>query len=209
MMLKIVEGMLFENCYIFWDEQEKDAMIVDPGDDGERIEDEIERMGLKPVLIVNTHYHFDHTGANGYIKNRYQIPIAIGLKDAPFLEDAYKAALEFMIRSESSPKADILLEEGDTLTIARHVFKVLETPGHTRGSICLYSEKDEILFSGDTLFYESVGRWDFKDGDKKLLFQSLDKILNLPWQVIVYPGHGPETTIEHEIKYNPYKKGVL
>ena len=209
MVLKIIVGVLQVNCYLFYDETSKECLIIDPGSDADKICKVIDNNSLKPAIIVNTHYHFDHTGANRSIKNRYDIPIAIGEKDAPLLKDAYKAALEFMIHAEMSPKADILFKEGDTLSVGEKIFEVLETPGHTQGSVCLYSKKEKILFSGDTLFYESVGRWDFKDGDKKLLFQSLDKILNLPQQVIVYPGHGAKTTVGHEIKYNPYKKGVL
>jgi glyoxylase-like metal-dependent hydrolase (beta-lactamase superfamily II) len=160
-------------------------------------------------MIVDTHYHFDHTGANRYVKNRYDIPIAIGRKDAPFLEDAYKSALEFMIKSESSPKADILLSEDDTIVVGNTVFEIIETPGHTEGSICLYDKQNAVLFSGDTLFYESVGRWDLPGGNKLELFSSLDRLLSLPEDTVVYPGHGSQTTIGHELKYNPYKKGVL
>ncbi len=206
-VVRIVTGVLQENCYVVWDERHKDAIIIDPGDDGKLIKDEIEKRGLKPVLIINTHYHFDHTGANGYLKEKYGIPIAIGKKDAPFLEEAYLSALEFMINSNPSPKADILLKENETIAVGENVFSVMETPGHTVGSICLYSKK--LLFSGDTLFYESVGRWDLPHGNKEELFASLDKILKLPEDTVVYPGHGHKTTIEHELKHNPYKKGVL
>ncbi len=205
----VVVGVLQVNCYIFYDETSKECLIIDPGDDADKICKIIEDNSLKPTIIVNTHYHFDHTGANRSIKNRYDIPIAIGEKDALFLKDAYKAALEFMIQAESSPKADILLKEGDTLSVGEKIFEVLETPGHTQGSVCLYSKKEKILFSGDTLFYESVGRWDLPGGNKEMLFESLERLLNLEKDVAVFPGHGPKTTIEHEIKNNPYKKGVL
>ncbi len=205
----VVVGVLQVNCYLFYDETSKECLIIDPGDDADKIYKVIENNSLKPAIIVNTHYHFDHTGANRSIKSRHNIPIAIGEKDAPFLKDAYKAALEFMIQAESSPKADILLKEGETLSVGENIFEVLETPGHTQGSICLYSKKEKILFSGDTLFYESVGRWDLPTGDKKMLFASLDRLLNLEKDVAVFPGHGQTTTIEHEVKNNPYKRGML
>jgi len=205
----IVVGVLQVNCYLFYDETSKECLIIDPGDDADKICKVIDDNILKPTIIVNTHYHFDHTGANRSIKNRYNIPIAIGEYDAPFLEDAYKAALELMIHSESSPKADILFKEGETLSAGESIFEVLETPGHTKGSICLYSKKEKVLFSGDTLFYESVGRWDLPGGNKKMLFKSLDKLFSMEKDIVVFPGHGPKTTIGHEIKNNPYKKGVL
>ncbi len=205
----VVVGVLQENCYLFYENDSKACLIIDPGDDGDKIGRIIEQNSLKPIAIVNTHYHFDHTGANGYLKNRYNIPIAIGKNDAPFLEEAYKAALEFMIYSEPSPKADILLSNNETVNAGNTVFSVIETPGHTIGSICLYSESEKILFSGDTLFYESVGRWDLPTGNKEQLFESLDRILSLPKDTDVYPGHGPKTTIGYELKHNPYKKGVL
>ncbi len=206
---KVVVGVLQENCYIVGDDKSKEAVVVDPGDDGELIVERIERLGLLPILIVNTHYHFDHTGANYYIKECYNIPIAIGKKDAGSLEESYKDAVELMIHSHKSPKADVEMEDGENIIVGRHILYVMETPGHTKGSICLYSKKDKILFSGDTLFYESVGRWDLQGGSKKELFKSLDKLFELPEDTVVYPGHGEKTTVGFEVTNNPYKKGVL
>ncbi len=206
---RLVVGVLQVNCYLIYDGISKTCLVVDPGDDGEKICDVIDKHHLQPIIIINTHYHFDHTGANGLLKDSYNVPLAIGRYDAPFLEGAYKAALEFMIKTEPSPKADILLFDGYKIHLQDEILTVMETPGHTKGSICLYAEKNAFLFSGDTLFYESVGRWDLPGGDKNKLFDSLDKILSLPKDAIIYPGHGPKSSIEHEIKYNPYKKGVL
>ena len=206
---KMVVGVLQENCYIIGDEETSEAVIIDPGDDGEIIAEHIHKLNLMPILIVNTHYHFDHTGANSYLKEHYDVPIAIGNNDADSLEDAYKDAIELMINSHKSPKADIKMSGGENIILGDNLFYVIETPGHTKGSICLYSEKEKILFSGDTLFYESVGRWDLKGGNKKELFKSLDRLLKLPEDTVVYPGHGEKTTIGFEAINNPYKKGVL
>ncbi len=209
MIAKIVVGVLQANCYIVWDEKTKETIVIDPGGNGEIIADYIDKNNLKPILIVNTHHHFDHTGANRYLKSRYNIPIAIGKFDARLLEKSHIAALELMIKSEPSPKADILLSEGDKIVVGKYIFNVIETPGHTRGSICLYSNKEKILFSGDTLFFESIGRWDLESGDKKEILKSLNKILALEENVVVYPGHGRKTSVKHELKHNPYKKGAL
>jgi hydroxyacylglutathione hydrolase len=209
MVKRIVVGVLQENCYLVWDKQSKKAVVIDPGDEGAFIENEIEKLQLNPILIVNTHYHFDHIGANGYLKKKYNIPIAISKIDAQYLQKSHLDGIQFMINTEASPKADILLSENDTISFGSINFNILETPGHTKGSICLYSQEEKILFSGDTLFLESVGRWDLKGGNKEELFRSLDRLLELPKDTIVYPGHGDQTTIKHELLNNPYKKGVL
>ncbi len=209
MIKTLIVGILQENCYLVWDENTKETAVIDPGDDGELIAQTIEEQQLKPKLIINTHYHFDHTGANGYIKDRYNIPIAIGKNDAALLESSYLDAINLMINSTPSPKADILLSDGNVIDVGNYKFEVIETPGHTQGSICLYLRSESLLFSGDTLFFESVGRWDLKGGDKFTLFKSLDKIFRLPQETKVFPGHGQPTTIAHELLENPYKKGVL
>ncbi len=208
MVSLIVVGVLQANCYIVADVGSREALVIDPGDEGERIEGFIVRENLHLKLIVNTHFHFDHAGANAYLKEKFEVPIAIGHKDAPFLKRAYLAAVELMIKSSPSPEADLLLKENNTIEIGSYKLKVIETPGHTPGSICLYDANQGLLFSGDTLFYESVGRWDLPGGDEKQLFESLKKIINLPDKTIVYPGHGIETTIGHEKTHNPFIKNL-
>jgi glyoxylase-like metal-dependent hydrolase (beta-lactamase superfamily II) len=198
----VVVGVLQTNCYIV--HNFKQAIVIDPGSDPEKISSIIENIGLKPQLILNTHYHFDHTGANLDIKNMFNIPIAIGDKDAHYLQNAYKDALVFMIDTKKSPQADILLKEGDTVTLGDIKFVVIETPGHTIGSICLYNKENAVLFSGDTLFFESIGRFDLPTGSFNSLMNSINKILTLDENTIVYPGHGPQTTIKHEKVSNPF-----
>ena len=202
----LVVGVLQANCYLFCDCETKETIIIDPGDDAKKIIDVIETNGYKPVMIVNTHYHFDHIGANRALCEKYSIPIAIGERDAKYLSNSHKDAFAFMINCIQSPDADMLLKENDIIKTQNYEFSVIETPGHTIGSICLYSNKNRILFSGDTLFFESIGRWDLKGGDKDSLLKSLDKLLLLDEKTVVYPGHGQETTINHEKVCNPFIK---
>ncbi|HHS48869.1 MAG TPA: MBL fold metallo-hydrolase, partial [Desulfurella acetivorans] len=189
-------------CYIVHDSNK--AIIIDPGSDAEKIISIIENKRLKPQLILNTHYHFDHTGANCDIKDMFNIPIAIGEKDAQFLQDSYKDAFIFMIDAKKSPQADILLKEGDTVALQDIKFVVIETPGHTIGSICLYNKENAVLFSGDTLFFESIGRYDLPTSNFESLMNSINKLLALDEDTIVYSGHGPQTTIRHEKINNPF-----
>ncbi len=198
-----VVGVLQTNCYIV--HNNKEAIIIDPGSDAQKIINIITQKKLQPILIVNTHYHFDHTGANKDIKEAFGVPIAIGEKDAPFLENAYIDGLMFMIDVKPSPKADILLKENDKVPIGFDIeLFVLETPGHSMGSICLINKQEHAIFSGDTLFFESIGRFDLPNSSENDLKQSLKKLLLLPDNCIVYPGHGPTTTIQHEKFYNPF-----
>ncbi|SDC22448.1 Glyoxylase, beta-lactamase superfamily II [Desulfurella multipotens] len=198
----LVVGVLETNCYIVHDN--KQAIIIDPGSDAKKIIKIIEEKNLQPKLIVNTHYHFDHTGANLDIKIAFNIPIAIGINDAKYLEDAYLDAHLFMIDAKKSPKADILLKENDEIELNNIKLIVIETPGHTIGSICLFNKDNHVLFSGDTLFYESIGRYDLPTGNYNQLMKSLKKILTLDDECVVYPGHGPKTTIKHELSNNPF-----
>lgn len=202
----LIVGVLQVNCYLFCDCETKETIIIDPGSDAQKIIDVIESNGYKPVMIVNTHYHFDHIGANRALCEKYSIPIAIGKLDAKYLSNSHKDALELMINCVPSPDANILLKENDIIQTQNYEFSVIETPGHTTGSICLYSDKDHILFSGDTLFFESIGRWDLKGGSKDRLLKSLDKLSVLDEKTVVYPGHGRKTAINHEKAHNPFIK---
>ncbi len=198
----IVVGVLQTNCYIV--HNEKVAVIIDPGSDANKIIEVIKNKQLQPKLIINTHYHFDHTGANSDIKKAFNIPIAIGTKDAIYLENAYIDAQFFMIDAKKSPKADILLNDGDKIEIDEIELAVIHTPGHSVGSICLYNKENNVIFSGDTLFFESIGRYDLPTGNYEDLLNSIKKVLSLGNDFIVYPGHGPKTTIKHEKLNNPF-----
>ncbi len=200
----IVTGVLQENCYIFADDKSKEAVIIDPGDYANIIEKSIESRHYKPLMIINTHYHFDHIGANSRLKDRYDIPIAISHKDARDLPDSHKDAINLMINCEQSYEADILLKENDNISVGEYGLVVMETPGHTKGSICLYEKEIKIVFTGDTLFFESIGRYDLRGGDRGEILQSIKRLLTLDKKTVVYPGHGKVTTIEHELNFNPY-----
>ena len=210
MITKLIVGELQTNCYLFFDDETRETLIIDPGDEPERIVDEIEKYRLIPIMIINTHYHFDHIGGNAFLKERYDIPIAIGDLDADLLENSHQDAFNFFgKRQDPSPEADILLSEDRSVKVGRFIFEVIETPGHTPGSISLYQAEEGILFSGDTLFYESVGRWDLVGGDEFDLIRSVGKLLKLPEETVVYPGHGKETTIKHERESNPFVELAL
>ncbi|MCI0331041.1 MAG: MBL fold metallo-hydrolase [candidate division Zixibacteria bacterium] len=184
------------------DEKTKEAWIIDPGAEGNRIRSEIQRLGLKPSKIILTHAHGDHIGAVEELRQFYKIPVFIHEKDHPLLispEENLSAAFGMPI---SAGKAEEFLVEGGRLNLGELNFEVIETPGHTPGGITLYGEK--AAFTGDALFAGSIGRYDFPHSDGELLFQSLQKLMKLPDDTVVYSGHGPATTIGRERKMNPF-----
>ena len=208
-LIRIVVGLLQANCYIYADQETKEAVIIDPGGNGKTIIENVEKRKLNPIAILNTHYHPDHTCANKDLKERFNIPLMIGEKDAVQLQFVYDAAMQIMIQCNPSPPADNLLREGDIIKIGCLSLKVIETPGHTKGGICFYDECNNILFSGDTLFLESIGRTDLPTGSDKELTHSLKKLFNLPLYTAVYTGHGDKTTLFHEQEHNPFIKDAL
>ena len=206
MVKTFVVGELMTNCYLYIDDGTRRAVVIDPADDGEAIDDFIKNNKLELGMVINTHCHFDHVGANAYFCEKYSVPLAVGEKDVDCLKRAHAEAKLFQVSIPASPDPDVLLRENDFVNVGDSRFKVIFTPGHTTGSICLYEENEKILFSGDTLFFESVGRWDLPGGDYSALMRSLEKLFILPDDTVVYPGHGDPTTIGHEKKYNPFLK---
>lgn len=206
MVKRFVVGGLLTNCYVYIDDETKEAIIVDPAESDSSIDSFIDSNGLRVVAIVNTHCHFDHVGGNAYYKEKYGVSLAIGYYDVSCLERAHLEARIFGVGIKQSPKPDIVLNDGDVINVGNSKFSVIHTPGHTPGSICLYEPKEKVLFSGDTLFFESVGRWDLPGGDYAVLMESLKKLLSLDNDISVFPGHGEPTTIGHEKQYNPYVK---
>ena len=198
----ITVGPFFENCYLVADENSKEAWIIDPGAEAGRIKSEVQKAGVKPVKILLTHAHGDHIGAVEELRKFYNIPVFIHAKDHLLLtspEANFSAAFGMPI---SAGNADGFLAEGDTLNLGGLRFEVIETPGHTPGGITVYGEK--AAFTGDALFAGSIGRYDFPHSDGGLLFRSLEKLLKLPDDTVVYSGHGPATTIGRERKTNPF-----
>jgi len=205
---KLIVGPMEANCYILADEKTKRAIIIDPGDEAEKILRKVNAEELEIIYIVNTHAHIDHIGANDIIREETGACLLIHSADAPFLEDP-EMNLSIMIdkkRKFSSPTK--MLEEGDQIRVDGISLRVLHTPGHTPGSICLHV-KDK-LFTGDTLFAGSVGRTDLPGGNLLDLENSIkEKLLVFSDEVIVYPGHGPQTTIGKEKQDNPFVRTLM
>ncbi len=200
---KVIVGSLSTNCYIVYDENTKESIVIDPGDSASLICTKLDDLGLSVNYIVLTHAHVDHICAVDILKSKYDAKICIGKYDAEKLNDSMLNLCAFFGFSSPKAKADILLSDGDALVLSDKSFKIIQTPGHTDGSISLYF--DDCLISGDTLFYESVGRTDFPSGSSNELRNSIKNILfKLPSETKVYPGHGEMTTIEHEKNNNPF-----
>ncbi|MCD5390691.1 MBL fold metallo-hydrolase [candidate division NPL-UPA2 bacterium] len=200
----MVVGPLEANCYLVTDEETKEAIIIDPGAEGEKIRRLIEKGGLVPAYIVNTHGHIDHIGANGYLKEKLKdIKISIHPADAQMLINPLQNLASFAGEVNHSPQADLMLEDGYEINLGKLSLKVIHTPGHTPGGICLAIEGK--VFTGDTLFAGSVGRTDLPGGSMDSLCRSIrEKLLTLPDETIVYPGHGPLSTIGRERENNPF-----
>lgn len=199
-------GVMSVNTYIVYDEINKKAIIIDPGDEGDKIMEKINKNDLSVEYIVLTHGHFDHIGAISYLKRETNAKIAIHPSDADCLIDSRKNLSEMLNLKSIQVKHDILLNEGDVIKFGDLEFKVIHTPGHSLGSISLLGEG--VIFTGDALFKGTIGRTDFPGGDYNELLNSInEKIMALDDEIIVYPGHDEITTIEEERRNNPYVKG--
>jgi glyoxylase-like metal-dependent hydrolase (beta-lactamase superfamily II) len=198
-----VVGPLQVNCYILADEKTREAIIIDPGDDGDEILKVIRDKQLTVKYIVNTHAHFDHVGANRQIKDATGAELLIHEADDALLGAAPGQARMFGMTAPSSPRADQYLKHGDTVKAGEVELKVLHTPGHSAGGICLLG--DGMVFTGDALFAGSIGRTDFMGGDLMTLITSIkNNLLSLPDDTKVFSGHGPASTIGEERRENPF-----
>lgn len=200
---RIIVGELETNCYIVACEKSREAIVIDPGAEPDRILKRLSELGVRCLYIVNTHGHADHIGANGEIKATTSSRIAIHEMDAGALGSP-EGNLSAFVHPEgeevASPPADILLHDGDMIRFGQESLRVIHTPGHTPGGICLVG--DSCAFTGDTLFRFGVGRTDLPGGDYGDLACSLEeRVFRLPGHVTVYPGHGPKTTIQEEIDF--------
>ena len=198
-------GEVQTNCYFVFREDTKDCVIVDPAAEPERIEELIQKMELQPGAILLTHGHFDHIMAVDAVRERYQIPVYAAEAERNTLADeSYNMAAMIGV-SALSVQADHWLQDGDEIELLGQPVRCLLTPGHTEGGMCYYFPKAGILFSGDTLFRESVGRTDFPGGSMSVLIRSIrEKLFVLPEAVQVYPGHGLITSIQNEKMFNPF-----
>ncbi len=197
----LVLGNLGTNCYIVWDEKTKEGLVIDPADDGVGISEEIENKGIKLVGIVMTHGHFDHCLGALDLKLIYNVPIFVSEKDKFLLDRQDETAKYFLKQELQIPnliKIDKDLDKIEKITFGESKLEVIKTPGHTPGSVSLYSKKDNLLFSGDTLFKDLRGSTNFKYGSTKKIYESLRKLMKLPEETEVYSGHGEPTTIGRE-----------
>lgn len=204
-------GPVQTNCYIV-SNKEKDCLIFDPGEEAGRIIGEIRKNGLKPLAILLTHTHFDHIGAVDALREMYKIPLYVHVKEVDWLADPLKngsgkyAELPNYI-IEKPEEAHIVRQEGK-LEIGRFTFDVVHTPGHSPGSISYIFKEDGFAIVGDTLFEQSIGRTDLIGGSMEILLKSIhDKLLSLPEDMIIYPGHGEYTTPAAEMNSNPFLNG--
>jgi hydroxyacylglutathione hydrolase len=197
-----------ENSYILFDES-KQCVLIDPGCYDSREQQMligfIEKEGLKPVRLLNTHCHIDHVFGNKFVADTYQLPLEIHAKDKTVLDSLMQVAKLYNLNAEPSPEPAVFLEEGGKILFGNSELEIIFTPGHSPGSICFVSHKDKAVIGGDVLFLESIGRSDLPGGNHAILLESIrKKLFELPDDYQVYPGHGPSTTIGHEKKHNPF-----
>ena len=197
-VIKYVAGAYRTNIYLVFDDESKDAFIVDPGYEFDKIYDDIEKLSLKPEYIILTHGHGDHTGGIDRLKKTFpDIKLVASKKERKFLYN------RDMSMGKGGITADIEVEDGDILSVGTHILKFISTPGHTPGGMCILM--DDVLFSGDTLFRMSVGRTDMAGGNEEQLLTSIkEKLMTLPDNTLVMPGHMDNTTIGIERRYNPF-----
>ena len=204
---KMILGPLESNCYIIADERTKEALIVDPGDEPDRIIDFIREEKLQIKYVVCTHAHFDHVGAVSDIKQETGAQIVIHRDEIDIYRSTGDQAILWGFELEVLPEPDMLVSEGDVLEVGSLKFIVIHTPGHSPGSICLSGE--DILITGDTVFAGSVGRTDLYGGSIVQLKKSFKRIMSFAAETKIFPGHGPETTVEMERKENFFSLEVI
>jgi hydroxyacylglutathione hydrolase len=199
-------GNFGTNCYVASCEKTRDTVIIDPGfieeSEAKEVFDHIDDSALKLLFILNTHGHPDHTCGNGIAKEKYHVPLLIHENDAKMLGERGIILAKALGLTVSSPEADKLLHEGDEVKFGNESLKVIHTPGHSPGSICLLGVRK--CFSGDTLFAGSIGRTDFPSSSQDDMKHSLEKLRELSDDLLVYPGHGPVTSMRSEKKSNPF-----
>ncbi len=207
-ILRLVVTELDQNCHLLWDAA-GDAVVVDPGGDAGDILGELERRGLKLRVILNTHGHVDHVGANAGLHAATGAPVAIHPADAPMLGSELLCGAAWLGMEFEPHQPDVLLADGGAAGFGPMTFEVRHTPGHSPGSCILVDHAQGEVFSGDLVFRGSVGRWDLPGGNRDDLLRSLrEKLVTLPPHYRIHPGHGESTTVGAEIVSNPYLQGM-
>ena len=205
-----VVGMVQTNCYVVINVKTRECFIIDPGASGKQLAEKIRQDNFTPVAVLLTHGHFDHTGAAKTLAEEFDIKVYAHEAEEDTLHDPQKN-VSWMAGTKECYDADVFLKDGEILTLADFEIKVLHTPGHTEGGCCYYIAKEDVIFTGDTLFAQSVGRTDFPGGSMSQIVRSIrEKLMtlneagNLETDIMVYPGHNEPTTIETERMENPY-----
>ncbi len=200
MQVKIIPAGIYDaNCYIIFDENTKETAVIDPGGDADLILDEIKAIDADVKMILLTHGHADHTGGVAELKKEFNCNVYINEKDSDMINK------NVPIYGKPHENGDKFISDGDTLKFGEITIKCLETPGHTPGGVCYLTDK--AVFTGDTLFYRSIGRTDFEGGNYDTLINSINtKLMVLPDEILVYTGHGPRTSIGFEKNCNPFLK---
>lgn len=207
-MLKIrciVVGPLWTNSYLVWDTEKMEGILIDPGDEGSKLISEVRKHKINLKNIIITHGHFDHLKDAGYVSSKLGIPVMIGEKEISVIEHVSEQSVLFGFSPISPPAISNFLNENDIIKVGDYSFTVLNTPGHSPGSISLYNSSEGVAIVGDLIFYESIGRTDIPGADYSTLIESIKKyILTMPDNTRLLPGHGEETTVGHEKLNNPF-----
>lgn len=202
---KYVVGMIGTNCYLVINEETKETVMVDPGAYPEKVKNAVKEQGLKLKAVLLTHAHFDHIMGLSDVMEDVKVPVYVEEADLPMMTDGESNLSSAYVRGGYRFEEAVPVSDGQQLEIAGFQFRVIHTPGHTPGGCCYYMEQEGVLFSGDTLFQTSVGRSDFPGGSASALVRSVkEKLLVLPEETHVYPGHMEEMTIGYEKLHNPF-----
>jgi len=200
--MKLVVGQIQTNCYLIYFKDRKNCLILDPGDEGERIIALLKENNLTPVAILLTHSHIDHCGSVNHLANFYQLPLFIHRLEIEMIKSYQKSGLAEMLNLSYPQKFENIISGDTILNLLEDELQIIHTPGHSPGSICI--KYKDTLFSGDTVFAGSIGRTDLPGGDFSLIQKSLQKIKILPKDTIILPGHGETTDLNTEISFNPF-----
>lgn len=204
LLRSITVGITQTNCYLVGCEETREGVVIDPGGDAGRILKGIEAMGLTVRYVLNTHCHFDHMAANAEVVAVTGASLALHPAELPILQ-ARGGASWFGVPVRESPLPEVYLEDGQILEVGTLQFRVLSTPGHSPGGVTFYLEEEGVAFDGDVLFAMGVGRTDLPGGDWDTLMRSIHEVLfALPDETVLYPGHGPQTTVGRERRSNPW-----
>lgn len=195
-------GELEVNCYLIYSKESNKCFIVDPGDEGGKIVNAVRELGLMPDSVILTHAHIDHCGGVALVLSEFDIPLLMHEGDLPVLNSRVNREISEALGLQSAPQPDRFFSDGDIVSCGGLSIKIVHTPGHTPGSVCL--SINSLLFTGDTLFAGSIGRTDLPGGDFKTIQASLDKLRTFPDDTRILPGHGDSTTLKREIDFNPF-----